>query len=432
MANMRTLIVDDHEILRMGLCALLDQMEGEHEFLEAGTLQEGLDFVDKNDDIDLILVDYNLPDGNGLELVKHLKDTHLHCHILVMSGNETNELAVDAMVAGANGFLPKSYVSKEVKNALSKVMNGEFFIPKKLQKTNKGNTDQLTGNSLLSVGSSVLDVSPDPIIIFENNDLKKLEYINNAAVEKLGLRKEAIGLIFDLKDYIDHPPLYEFVEDPDRSSFIEHEISSSIFNKTEQWFAMSCCKIDFQGTPSVMFNLHDITELKLREKDLTITSNTDPLTGLLNRRGFDTKAHNKIEQCKRSSQPVSLAMCDLDFFKKLNDNYGHDFGDDILKLFSEVCNDTFRKQDLKARFGGEEFVILLVNISFQEAITVVDRMRDNWQKAAFEVNNIPCESTVSIGITELDLENANIDEAIKRADKLLYKCKELGRNRVEH
>jgi DNA-binding NarL/FixJ family response regulator len=166
MANMRTLIVDDHEILRMGLCALLGQMDVEHDLFEAGTLQEGLDFVDQNDDIDLILVDYNLPDGNGLELVKHLKDTHLHCHILVMSGNETHELAVEAMVSGANGFLPKSYVSQEVKSALSKVMNGEFFIPKKLQKTNTDSADQVMGNSLLTVGPSVLDLSPDPVIIF--------------------------------------------------------------------------------------------------------------------------------------------------------------------------------------------------------------------------------------------------------------------------
>jgi diguanylate cyclase (GGDEF)-like protein len=253
----------------------------------------------------------------------------------------------------------------------------------------------------------------------------------------LGLRKESIGLTFNLNDYINHRPLYDFVEDPNRSSFIENEISSSIFNDTEQWFAMSCCKIDFLGTPSVMFNLHDITALKLREKDLTITSNTDPLTGLLNRRGFYSKALTTIEQCKRSNQSLSLAMCDLDFFKKLNDNYGHDFGDDILQLFSKVCNDTFRQVDIKARFGGEEFVILLVNIDFPEAINVVDRMRENWQKAAFEVNGTQCKSTVSIGITQINLDYADltddyIDEAIKRADKLLYKCKELGRNTVEH
>lgn len=437
MASMRTLIVDDHEILRMGLCALLDQMDVEHDFLEASTLQQALEYVNDNNDIDLILVDYNLPDGNGLELISHVKNTHLHCHILVMSGNETHDLAVKAMVAGANGFLPKSYVSKEVKTALLKVMNGEFFIPEKLQKTSEDSSNSHLGKSLLTVAPSVLDVSPDPVIIFENNTINKLEYINQAAIEKLGLKQETVGEKFKLENYIVHPPLLEFLADPSRSSFLENEITSDVFNKTEQWYSMSCCKIDFLGTPSVMFNLHDITELKLREKDLTLTSNTDPLTELLNRRGFYSSAKNKLEKCKRLNQSASLAMCDLDFFKKLNDNYGHDFGDDILKLFSSVCHDTFRKQDLQARFGGEEFVILLTNIGFSEAISVVERMRENWEKTASEVNGIPCQSTVSIGITTINLETTDIndeslDDAIKRADQLLYKCKELGRNRVEH
>lgn len=437
MSSMRTLIVDDHEILRMGLCALLDQMDVQHDFLEASTLQQAFDYVNQHDDIDLILVDFNLPDGNGLELVSHVKNTHLHCHILVMSGNETHDLAAKAMVAGANGFLPKSYVSKEVKTALSKVMKGEFFIPEKLQESSDVSSDNHHGKSLLSVAPSVLDVSPDPVIIIENNPVKKLEYINQAAIEKLGLKQESIGLKFKLENYIDHQPLFEFIVDPNRSSFLENEISSDVFNNTEQWYSMSCCKIDFLGTPSVMFNLHDITKLKLREKDLKLTSNTDPLTELLNRRGFYSSAKINLEKCKRLNQPAALAMCDLDFFKKLNDNYGHDFGDEILKLFSKVCNDTFRKQDIQARFGGEEFVILLTNIGFSEAISVVERMRDNWQRMASEVSGIPCQSTVSIGITELKLDSGeisdkSIDNAIKRADQLLYKCKELGRNRVEH
>ncbi len=430
MSNMKLLIVDDHEMFRMGLCALLGQMNEDYEIFEAGTLQEGLDYVDDNADIYLIMVDFNLPDGNGLQLVKHLKETHLHCHILVMSGHESQDLAAEAMIAGANGFLPKSYASKEVKHALSKVMSGEFFIPEKLQRSGKADAASMVGGNLLAVGPNVLDAALDPVIIFENGDTKKLEYINNAATH-LGLKKESIGSTFELERYVNFPPLFEFIEDSSRSSFMENEVKTSVFDQTDQWFSVSCSKIDFLGTPSVMFNLHDITELKLREQGLEKTSNTDPLTGLLNRRGFYAKAHDEMERAKRFNQPLCMAMCDLDHFKKLNDTYGHDFGDDVLTLFSDVCGQAFRKQDLLARFGGEEFVILLVNIALPDAKNIVDRMRGNWQRQADTINTNQCQSTVSIGITQMRADDADADVLIKRADELLYVCKASGRNIVK-
>ena len=95
-----------------------------------------------------------------------------------------------------------------------------------------------------------------------------------------------------------------------------------------------------------------------------------------------------------------------------------------------MCDKTFRKQDLLARFGGEEFVILLVNTHAKDALVIVDRLRENWQQHAAVLDGQPCASTVSIGLTNLQETDNHVDELIKRADGLLYQSKENGRNKV--
>ncbi len=128
---------------------------------------------------------------------------------------------------------------------------------------------------------------------------------------------------------------------------------------------------------------------------------------------------------------MTVAMCDLDHFKNLNDTYGHDFGDHVLKQFSELCKSSFRKQDIVARFGGEEFVILLVDLDATAAFDVFDRARENWQKMGETMEGNNCRSTVSIGITSMLNQDQDLDTMIKRADELLYVCKKAGRNIVK-
>lgn len=427
---MKTLVVDDHEMFRMGLCALLGQMSDDYDIHEEGTLQGAMDYVASEPDIELILVDFQLPDGSGLELVKQLKDTHLRCKIIVMSGHESQDLAVEAMVSGANGFLPKSFASVEVKSALAQIVEGEFYVPEKLKRSSQSDTSTMVAGKLLSVGSNVLDNALDPVIIFENTTKPKLEYINQAAIVALGLSESRIGEEFEVTEYVKNDELLAFISDDSKESYINSAIYTDVFSGKGLWLSVSCSKIEFLNTPSVMIYLRDVTELKQRELDLEKASSTDPLTELLNRRGFSEKALQELERAKRFYQPMAVAMCDLDFFKRLNDTYGHDFGDLVLTEFAKVCDKTFRKQDLLARFGGEEFVILLVNTHAKDALVIVDRLRENWQQHAAVLDGQPCASTVSIGLTNLQETDNHVDELIKRADGLLYQSKENGRNKV--
>ncbi len=427
---MKTLIVDDHEMFRMGLGALLGQMSLDFDIHEEGTLQGGMEYVKNNACIDLILVDFNLPDGNGLQLVRQLKDTHLHCKVILMSGHENQDLAVEALVAGANGFLPKSYASSEVKSALSKIVDGEFFVPNKLKTSSNSDTTSMVAGSLLSVGANVLDNAIDPVVIFENKEQKKLEYVNVAAEKLLGISKDNIPMLFELEKFVEYQPLLDFIKDESRSSFMVEAMHSRALAKKNLWLSVSCSKIDFLGTPSVMFYLRDITDLKNRELELEKASNTDPLTHLLNRRGFSAKANEAFSDARKLNQPLAVAMCDLDFFKRLNDTFGHDFGDDVLVEFADNCVKTLRDQDVVARFGGEEFVILLTNTSMDVVLSIMERFRQSWQVKGENISNQKCSSTVSIGVTQIMSSDSDIDDMIKRADKMLYVCKESGRNNV--
>ena len=164
----------------------------------------------------------------------------------------------------------------------------------------------------------------------------------------------------------------------------------------------------------------------LRNKD------TDSLTGLLNRQSFDTKlakihANFGIEN-RVDDEPTKLcfALLDIDFFKKVNDKYGHIYGDEVLLIFSDLMKKTFRDSDLLFRYGGEEFAVLLNNITLEQADSVLNRFRENIASFNFPMEN---KVTASIGYCEFN-NKVPLTTIIERADKSLYYSKENGRNKV--
>lgn len=174
-----------------------------------------------------------------------------------------------------------------------------------------------------------------------------------------------------------------------------------------------------------------LSELEEKNRELQELAYYDPLTGLPNRRFFFEHANLIFEEVKRYEKPLSLLVMDIDHFKKINDTYGHDVGDLILKTFANVLRGTVRKSDICARFGGEEFVVLLPNTDLEGAKVLAERIRTATAKNLVEHGSIVIVFTVSIGISQYRKGMQNIDELIKEADIALYRAKEGGRNRVE-
>jgi len=159
---------------------------------------------------------------------------------------------------------------------------------------------------------------------------------------------------------------------------------------------------------------------------------TDGLTGLYNRRYMETHLSALVEQAASRGKPLTALVLDIDFFKSINDSYGHDAGDDVLREFATRVRKSIRGIDLACRFGGEEFVIVMPETDMGVATIVAERLRRRIASEAFSIQqgSSSIEVTISIGIAALDAADANAGNILKRADQALYRAKRDGRNRV--
>lgn len=156
---------------------------------------------------------------------------------------------------------------------------------------------------------------------------------------------------------------------------------------------------------------------------------TDPLTKLFNRRHFEAEFEREFKRAKRYNNPLSIAVADIDFFKQVNDNYGHLCGDYILKEIAYIITNNFRQTDLIFRYGGEEFVIILTETSGKNALIPLERLRKAVENYKFKFNKQDINITLSIGVSSnTNLETAQ--EMFEEADKILYDAKNNGRNQI--
>lgn len=157
-------------------------------------------------------------------------------------------------------------------------------------------------------------------------------------------------------------------------------------------------------------------------------ASTDFLTKLDNRRSLDTVVPAMIKYAKEMKRSLAVAMIDIDHFKSVNDTHGHGIGDEVLKHISKLLKDSFRKDDLVVRNGGEEFCVILDNIDKETSIKVFEEFRDKIEKTPFTGEGLTLDITVSIGLF-YGLQES-IDDMLNHADELLYRAKHEGRNRL--
>lgn len=173
-----------------------------------------------------------------------------------------------------------------------------------------------------------------------------------------------------------------------------------------------------------------IFKMKYQYTEKEFMSVLDGLTGLYNRRQFEISIEQEFNRTKRHPSDFSLAILDIDFFKKVNDTYGHQYGDYVLKTVSDLMKSAFRKTDWLYRYGGEELVIIMPETNIEGAIIPVQRLRKMVEEYDFEYNGVKAKVTVSMGLTMNSQEFRTAAEMLKSADEALYKAKESGRNRV--
>jgi diguanylate cyclase (GGDEF)-like protein len=170
--------------------------------------------------------------------------------------------------------------------------------------------------------------------------------------------------------------------------------------------------------------------LKDANARLTLLAMTDPLTGAHNRRYFIDMLKNEMSRARRYHHPTSLMVLDIDRFKAINDNFGHDAGDQVIIEVVRTSSEVLRKNDVFSRFGGEEFTILMPETTLEEAAQIAGRLCEKVAETQITTNDHQINFTISGGVAQLEDGDLTPEAILKRADIALYQAKQLGRNRI--
>jgi len=203
-----------------------------------------------------------------------------------------------------------------------------------------------------------------------------------------------------------------------------------------RWFLMNVSRFRYENELFILVFHINITQRKIAEDYALALSRKDALTGLYNRRHFDEFYQEEWKRCSRLQLPITVVMLDIDFFKKLNDFYGHQEGDECLRKVADVLkNHAKRPGDIVARYGGEEFVLVFGNSRAKDVLPLLKRMKDDIKNLRIPNKNSTISNfvTVSVGVAMgHPSRDSDRESLLREADGRLYDAKEKGRNRIEY
>ncbi len=448
----RVLVVDD---VAANVKLLEAKLSAEYyEVLTAENGQQALD-VAEAERPDLILLDVMMPVMDGFTACRKLKENIVLRHIPVIMITALDQASdrVQGLECGADDF-----ISKPIKN------NPLFPRVRSLIRL-KMMTDELrareaTGQNLGLIGQPGWDADeakPGRIFIVDDQPRSSARIseplteaghdvrVHEDAIEALAIAKSgAFDLIiislslrtFDglrlcsqlrMAEETRTAPLLILVEDAEDPRLVrglDMGINDYLVRPIERFELMARVRTQLRWRRYEEMLRHNL-QLNLQ------MAITDPLTGQYNRRYMETHLNFLAERAKQEHRPISLLMIDIDYFKKINDNFGHNAGDKVLKQFALGIARNVRGIDLACRYGGEEFVVIMPETDMAIAAIVAERIRQYTESHAFEIGEeLPVSITASLGVTTMLGPDDTPEAILKRADQALYRAKNDGRNRV--
>lgn len=272
----------------------------------------------------------------------------------------------------------------------------------------------------------IYSLTADGVFIFVSPAWTKL--LGHAVTEVLGKPFQQFIHPDDVHDYMLF--LKSVIVKGQRLSGVEYRLQHT--NGTWYWHTSSAVPFkDASGQITGLYGItRDITKTRRLQEDLQQQATTDELTGLINRRHFLKLASAELKRAIRFKHIMAIALIDIDHFKSVNDRCGHTVGDQTLLTFSKICQRYVREIDIFARFGGDEFVLLLPETKREQAFQILERVRHALASQTLFVANHAISITISSGISSLTDGQESLDTLIDRADHALYLAKEMGRNRI--
>jgi diguanylate cyclase (GGDEF)-like protein/PAS domain S-box-containing protein len=279
----------------------------------------------------------------------------------------------------------------------------------------------------------LINAAPTGILITDEST--KLVMVNDYICQKLSLSSdELLGrnpLSFIAKKYrLEYlSEIQKHISYDDTILDSRLDLTMSLPSNEDMQVEMAFSTLLFEDKKLVITAITDISERKRLEDQLRVLASTDPLTGAYNRRSFHELSHKAMSTSSREQQPFSILLLDLDFFKRVNDNYGHSAGDEVLITTVKTINDCIREADILGRHGGEEFVIALPNTDSKRAKEIANRIRQCIEEMRVHAEGNIITLTASIGLVT-KTESCDFEKLINQADCYLYFAKDNGRNQV--
>jgi two-component system cell cycle response regulator len=367
---------------------------------------------------DVMLLDLSLPDSEGLSTVHSARDMAKGVPIVVLSGRGDTDFALTALEAGALDYMVKGDFGYD---GLARAVRYALFRTE-LEARNK-----LLIAALEAAANGVVITDKDATIIWANPAFGRLTgYSLEEALGKNPNQLTKSGM--QNKEYYQDMWTSLLSGRHWRGELINKRKDGSLYHEE---LSIASVK-DGAGEITHFIGIkEDISVRKELEAQLQKLASTDPLTGLFNRRVFLERLEQERAKVARLPHYVAVVlMLDLDFFKRVNDTYGHATGDAVLKAFAEVVRNNSRAIDVPARLGGEEFAILLTGANKTDAMTVAERLRQQVATILIDHKIGPVRVTVSIGAAALSAGDMNAEMVLHRADAALYEAKDRGRNQT--
>ena len=448
----RVLVVDD---ILANVKLLEARLQAEYfEVLSAFSGKEALEVLAR-ERVDVVLLDVMMPGMDGFEVCRRIKANNLTHHIPVVMVTALDQPAdkIQGLENGADDFLTKPVddiaLVTRVKNlARLKMLNDEMLMRASTGKQMGIPDDGALQKALSGRSGRVLVVDDHPRsaarlleVLSKTNDafaerdpqaalIKLAEHNFDLLVVSLSLNgADGLRLCSQVRslERTRHLPIVILVEPGDEARLmrgLDMGVNDYLMRPIDRHELLARVKTQIKRKRHSDFLRHRLAETVEQ-------SITDPLTGLHNRRYMEGHLKTLVTDSIRSGRTLSMLVADIDHFKLVNDTYGHDAGDIVLKEFSVCLKRNTRGIDLACRLGGEEFVIIMPDTDIARAYQVAERLRATVAASTFPINpELAIRVTASVGIGTLERSNDTPETMFKRADNALYAAKRRGRNRV--
>jgi len=291
------------------------------------------------------------------------------------------------------------------------------------QRVTERTAELAEGQALLR---QILDASPSDVALTDSSG-KQVYFVNQRLMQRLNLSSPND---FSLSRLFSNAREALHFREALQARHRVDDWEGMLAGEEPYWGVVSGRLLEYQGGPALLIWSYDISLRKRMEQELLVLATTDALTGLNNRHAFMQRANELLKTAERYDQNCTLLMLDIDYFKQINDNHGHQMGDQVLASLGQLLTRELREVDIVGRLGGEEFAALLAQTDQIDALQVAERLRASVEAMPLScANGHPLSLTLSIGLASRHPAEP-LEGVLGRADMALYKAKTSGRNRV--